>query len=136
MFLAEVLEVQIHDKKSTEPVQNITQQSEDGGLRASVISTDGESVDAELKGKSPALPDTVPSAMQKQIEPRPLIIAKRLLVSLTDLQAISGLAIILTGMARYPSITYYHEQFASNLWWLTLNSLWVSRIDYNDNTEF
>jgi hypothetical protein len=69
-------------------------------------------------------------------EPRPLTIAKKLLVSLTDIQAITGLSIILTGMARFPSISYYHEQFASNLWWLTLNSLWISRIDYNDNSQF
>lgn len=68
------------------------------------------------------------------IEPRPLTIAKKLLASLTDIQAITGLSIILTGMARFPVISYYHQQFASNLWWLTLNSLWVSRIDYNDNS--
>jgi hypothetical protein len=108
---------------------------QDAGVRSSIVSSDGESaVDAELKEKSP-MPSCSPPS-EPEVEPQPLTIAKRLLVSLTDIQAITGLAIILTGMARYPSISYYHEQFASNLWWLTLNSLWVSRIDYNDNSAF
>jgi hypothetical protein len=135
MFFAEVLEVQVHDKKRTELKLDTIQPSQDGGVRSSVVSTDGDSVDAELKGQLPQPTDTAHSMIKEDMEPRPLTLAKRLLVSLTDLQAISGLAIILSGMARYPSITYYHEQFASNLWWLTLNSLWVSRIDYNDNSE-
>jgi hypothetical protein len=139
MFLAEVLEVQIHDKKSREPSSEKVQNGQNNGVRSSVVSSDAdgeESVVRELKEKSPDATDTTPSVTEELMEPRPLTIAKRLLVSLTDIQAITGLAIILTGMARFPSISYYHEQFASNLWWLTLNSLWVSRIDYNDNTEF
>lgn len=81
----------------------------------------------------PAPTDAACSPAKTPIEPRPLIIAKKLIASLADIQIITGLSIILTGMARFPAISYYHEQFASNLWWLSLNSLWVSRIDYNDN---
>lgn len=87
-----------------------------------------------MKGQSPEAIDPMYSSPEATIEPRTLSIAKKLLASLTDIQAITGLSIILTGMARFPAISYYHEQLASNLWWLTLNSLWVSRIDYNDNS--
>lgn len=106
-------------------------------MRTSVVSSDGESsTGSDMKEKSPEAVDPIYSSGQAVIEPRPLIIAKKLLASLTDIQAITGLSIILTGMARYPAISYYHEQFASNLWWLTLNSQWVSRIDYNDNSPY
>ncbi|TID27474.1 hypothetical protein E6O75_ATG00241 [Venturia nashicola] len=140
MFLAEVLEVQVHDKAKREPLDNIAKDEPaplENRARTSILSSDGDStMDSELKAKSPEGIDLTDSSPGATIEPRPLTIAKRLLSSLTDIQAITGLSIILTGMARYPVISYYHEQFASNLWWLTLNSLWVSRIDYNDNSPY
>lgn len=89
-----------------------------------------------MKRKSPEAIDSSYSPAEVAIEPRLVTIANKLLASLTDIQAITGFSIILTGMARFPAISYYHEQFASNLWWLTISSLWVSRIDYNDNLPY
>jgi hypothetical protein len=68
------------------------------------------------------------------VEPYTLALAKALLVPLTDVQIVIGLAYIITGLGLMHRISFYHEQFVTNLWWLTLNSLWVSRIDYNENT--
>ncbi|QDS67581.1 hypothetical protein FKW77_003579 [Venturia effusa] len=140
MFLAEVLEVQVHDKakkESPEEIETGKSASQNQYARTSVVSSDGESAaDDDLKEESSQAAASTYSHRDLPMEPRPLTIAKKLLASLTDIQAITGLSIILTGMARYPSISYYHEQFASNLWWLTLNSLWVSRIDYNSNSPY
>jgi hypothetical protein len=41
---------------------------------------------------------------------------------------------MVSGMSEVKTISFYHEQFIVNLWWLSQNSLWVSRIDYNSNT--
>lgn len=68
------------------------------------------------------------------IEPPMLHLAKATLVPLTDIQIITGFAYILTGASTINHISYYHEQFVVNIWWLTQNSLWVSRIDCNNDT--
>jgi hypothetical protein len=75
-----------------------------------------------------------PYQAYRDVKPYTLALAKALLVPLTDVQIIIGLAYIVTGLGLMHKISFYHEQFVTNLWWLTLNSLWVSRIDYNENT--
>ncbi|KAE9990991.1 hypothetical protein Vi05172_g10487 [Venturia inaequalis] len=135
MFLAEMFEVQVHDKAKRKQPNNVATAALENGARTSTFSLDGESPkDPELKSKSAKVIDPTYSSPDATVDPRPITIAKKLLASLTDIQAITGLSIILTGMARFPAISYYHQQFASNLWWLTLNSLWISRIDYTDNS--
>ena len=79
--------------------------------------TDGPTTDA--------LPTTFTSN-----EPCASVTAKQLLVSLCDIQIITGIAMVITGLVQFPRISFYHEQFSVNFWWLTLNSFWVSRIDY------
>lgn len=64
-------------------------------------------------------------------QPYVVAISKSLLIALTDVQVVTGIAFILTGLVHIKIITFYHEQIVVNLWWLTINSLWVSRIDYN-----
>lgn len=49
---------------------------------------------------------------------------------LCDLQAVSGVAIMIAGFAQWHTITFYHEQLVMYYWWLTLNSFWVARIHY------
>jgi hypothetical protein len=57
--------------------------------------------------------------------------SRTLLDSLCDLQVITGTGILVAGLAQIRSITFYHEQFVSDYWWLTLNSLWAARGGYN-----
>lgn len=61
---------------------------------------------------------------------------RKLLYPICDIQIITGLAILITGLIAYPTgkLTFYNEQFVVNYWWLTLNSLWVSRIDYTTSS--
>lgn len=58
-----------------------------------------------------------------------------LLGPLCDLQIVTGLAIVIAGLAQIPTISFYHESLAISYWWLTLNSFWAARIEYmNENT--
>ena len=66
-------------------------------------------------------------------EPPFVTFCRRLLYPLCDIQIITGTAMVITGLATFPQITFYSEQFVVNYWWLTLNSLWVSRIDYTSS---
>lgn len=61
--------------------------------------------------------------------------ASDLLGSLCDLQIVTGLAIVIAGMAQIRTISFYHESLAMNYWWLTLNSFWAARIDYTLTDE-
>lgn len=57
-----------------------------------------------------------------------------LLGSLCDFQVLTGTAIVIAAMAQLPELSFYHEQVAICLWWVTLNSFWAARIDqvYDD----
>lgn len=57
---------------------------------------------------------------------------ERLLGTLCDVQAITGIAIIIAGWAQIDTLTYYHEELVMACWWLTLNSFWASRADFFD----
>lgn len=56
--------------------------------------------------------------------------AKRLLRRLCDLQLITGLGIVISGLSSLHTITYYHEQQVINYWYLTLDSFWAARMDF------
>lgn len=56
--------------------------------------------------------------------------ASDLLGSLCDVQIVTGLAIVIAGLAQIQTISFYHESLAINYWWLTLNSFWAARIEY------
>ena len=56
--------------------------------------------------------------------------AKTLLRSLCDLQIVTGLAIVVAGLAQLPEISFYHQQLAVKYWYLTLNSFWAARVEY------
>ncbi|KAF4635089.1 hypothetical protein G7Y89_g3016 [Cudoniella acicularis] len=61
---------------------------------------------------------------------------KKLLVSMCDLQAITGITIIIAGFSQIRTISYYHEELVISYWWLTLNSFWTARVDYmNENAK-
>lgn len=59
----------------------------------------------------------------------------RFLVSLSDVQVITGTAILVAGLGQLPRITYYHENFVNNYWLLTLNSFWTAQICNRSSLE-
>lgn len=61
--------------------------------------------------------------------------ASSLLGSLCDLQIVTGLAIVIAGLAQIPTISFYHESLAMQYWWLTLNSFWAARVEYMDENS-
>jgi hypothetical protein len=60
---------------------------------------------------------------------------KNLLGPLCDIQAITGIAIVIAGFTQWNSIAFYHESLVMSYWWVTLNSFWVGRVDYMDPDE-
>jgi hypothetical protein len=68
------------------------------------------------------------------VEPIYCEFARAILRPLCDLQIITGIAMLIAALAQLPQLSYYHQQFAVQFWWVTLNSFWVSRIDYSRNT--
>lgn len=67
-------------------------------------------------------------------EPAYCKFARRITLQLCDVQIITGIAVLVAALAQYKKLTFYHAQFAVQFWWMTLNSFWVSRIDYTRNT--
>jgi hypothetical protein len=65
---------------------------------------------------------------------RPEIVKKseRILGPLCDLQAITGLSIVIAGFVTHDAISFYHEQLAVSYWNITLNSFWASRAEFMD----
>ncbi|OIW25371.1 hypothetical protein CONLIGDRAFT_91699 [Coniochaeta ligniaria NRRL 30616] len=55
-----------------------------------------------------------------------------LLRPLSDLQIVTGLAIIVAGLVQWQSIDFYHEQLVNAYYSLTLNSFWATRVSYMD----
>lgn len=53
-----------------------------------------------------------------------------LLDALCDLQAVTGLGLVISGLAQWNGISYYHEQLIACYWYLTLNSFWAARAEY------
>ncbi|KAJ2981522.1 hypothetical protein NQ176_g1971 [Zarea fungicola] len=53
-----------------------------------------------------------------------------LLGTLCDLQAITGLGIVVAGMSQWSGISFYHEQLALLYYSMTLNSFWAARVNY------
>jgi hypothetical protein len=64
-------------------------------------------------------------------EPIVCTFARRIVFQLCDVQIITGLAVLVAALAQESHLTYYHAQLAQNFWWVTLDSLWISRIDYS-----
>lgn len=64
--------------------------------------------------------------------------AKSTLDILCDIQVVTGTAIIIAALAQKDTITFYHQQFVMNYWFLTLNSFWAARsgdLDQNDDDD-
>jgi hypothetical protein len=57
---------------------------------------------------------------------------KSFLGPLCDLQAFTGMAIVIAGFSQWETISFYHESLVTAYWWLTLNSFWVARVNYMD----
>lgn len=106
--------------------------------RNSVLSTTSADYakPARTTTPSPIFPPHNPNTPTKLTEPALVTFCRKLLYPLCDIQIITGLAMIITGLIAYPSgrLTFYSEQFIVNYWWLTLNSLWVSRVDYTTSS--
>lgn len=49
------------------------------------------------------------------------------LLSLCDIQLVTGTAIVIAGFVQWPRIAFYHRSLVINYWYLTLNSLWAAR---------
>jgi hypothetical protein len=56
----------------------------------------------------------------------------RFLGPLCDFQAITSIAIIISGWAQIETIDFYHEELVISYWWLTINSFWAGRANYLD----
>ena len=91
-----------------------------------------------LDDKKPSSPSPSPPPAQQpsapNSEPLICIFAREFLEPLCDMQIVTGLAMLIAALAQLPKISFYHEQFAIQYWWMTLNSFWISRIDYSLNT--
>ena len=55
-------------------------------------------------------------------------VAKGILAPLCDLQAATGTAILIAGLAQGSNLTYYHELIVASYWNITLNSFWAAQI--------
>ena len=55
---------------------------------------------------------------------------EKLLDPLCDLQAVTGISIIVAGWVQIDTIDYYHQELVMAYWWLTLNSFWAGRNAY------
>jgi len=53
-----------------------------------------------------------------------------LLHPVSDIQVVTGLAIIVAGIGQWDHISFYHEQLISSYYGLTLNSFWGARISF------
>lgn len=84
----------------------------------------------DLSKLSPVFPPRDSTTPTTEDEPAAVTFCRKLMYPVCDIQIITGLAMLITGVATFPKISFYYEQFVVNYWWLTLNSLWVSRIDY------
>lgn len=60
---------------------------------------------------------------------------RRLLGPLSDLQAVTGLSIVIAGFVTHRTISFYHEQLVLSYWTITLNSFWASRAEFMDLEE-
>ena len=56
----------------------------------------------------------------------------QLLGHICDIQVVTGLAIMVAGLAQWNRISYYHEQLVTLYFQLTLDSFWAARINYMD----
>jgi hypothetical protein len=59
--------------------------------------------------------------------PRVRYFAKASLDILCDIQVVTGTAILIAGFVQINTMTFYHQQFVINYWFLTLNSFWAAR---------
>ena len=84
----------------------------------------------DMSKLSPVFPPRVSTTPTTEDEPASVTFCRKLLYPLCDIQIVTGLAMLITGVVTFHTISFYYEQFVVNYWWLTLNSLWVSRIDY------
>lgn len=55
---------------------------------------------------------------------------RSILGTLCDLQAITGLGLVVAGLAQWRTITFYHEQLVLSYYFMTLNSFWAARVNY------
>jgi hypothetical protein len=78
-------------------------------------------------GEPPRAEPTAPAP--QPIQNKSVIFAQGLLVPLCNIQIFAGIIWVIWGYKKWPSITYYHEQFVVNFWWLTLTSVWIARVD-------
>jgi hypothetical protein len=53
--------------------------------------------------------------------------AKKLLEPLADIQAVTGIAILISAWAQGCAITFYHQELVLNYWTLTIISFWAAR---------
>ena len=94
-----------------------------------------DSVSSSLSSNSLSAKTPLPAARRFQhledAEPPVCVFARRIVLQLCDLQIVTGIAVLVAALAQVRGLTFYHAQFAVQFWWMTLNSFWVSRIDYS-----
>jgi len=135
-FAADVLQLRSQDGEEYSASQSRVARPPkrpEHGSRNSVFSNltfDSEKPLPPSAKSSPIFPSAHSNTPITASEPPFVTFCRRLLYPLCDIQIMTGTAMVITGLATFSNITFYSEQFVVNYWWLTLNSLWVSRVDY------
>lgn len=65
--------------------------------------------------------------------PRVKLFAKFSLDILCDIQVVTGTAIMISGLVRLQAMSFYHQQFVLNYWFLCLSSFWAARAGVLNN---
>ncbi|CZR60225.1 uncharacterized protein PAC_10121 [Phialocephala subalpina] len=114
-------------QRTREPFGNSTRSA--GITTSPALLVETTNVHPTTANGEPLRPDESPDTIQ-----RPEIINKfeRLLGPLCDLQAITGLSIVIAGFVTHDTISFYHEQLVVGYWNITLNSFWASRAEFMD----
>ena len=77
---------------------------------------------------SGAVTGPAPSGLPAK-ENRFVLASKTLLIPLCTVQIFAGIIWVIWAFRNWSKLTYYHEQFVVNFWWLTLTSVWIARLD-------
>lgn len=134
-FAADVLQLRSQGEAYSASHARVAREPEYRDSVASHLALVSEKVRPPSDGASAIFPHVQLNNLTISPQPPFVTFCRRLLYPLCDIQIITGTAMVITGLATYSKITFYSEQFVVNYWWLTLNSLWVSRVDYTTSNQ-
>ncbi|KAK5046368.1 hypothetical protein LTR84_008169 [Exophiala bonariae] len=62
-------------------------------------------------------------------------LCNKFVLSLCDIQAFAGTAMLVIGITLRDSVSLYHQEFIIQYWWLTIDSLWAADFQYDNGDE-